>query len=118
MKKNSNKQLAGINKQIACDLKRARLLAGLTQKDLAAALGVTYQQIQKYENGTSQISVARFWQLTNLMDLSRPEIQSAENRTLPPAIDDQTLKLCSRIMSVEDPVFRDKITKAVYCLTG
>lgn len=36
-----------------------RANAGISQQDLAAALGVTYQQIQKYECGTNRLSVTR-----------------------------------------------------------
>lgn len=42
-------------------LRRTEL--GLTQDQLAAALGVSYQQVQKYENGANRISAARLWQI-------------------------------------------------------
>ncbi len=40
-------------------MRMRRLLNGLTQKELAAALGVSFQQIQKYEKGVSRIGPAR-----------------------------------------------------------
>ena len=118
MNKNSNKELSRINLQIARDLKRARLLAGLTQKDLANALGVSYQQIQKYESGTSHISAARLVQLTGLMQITCPELKPAAPNTETPDIDEKALKICSRIMNIKDPACREKIVNAVYCLTG
>ncbi|MCM1295093.1 MAG: helix-turn-helix domain-containing protein [Muribaculaceae bacterium] len=36
-----------------------RLRFGMSQKDLAAKTGVTFQQIQKYETGSNRISVSR-----------------------------------------------------------
>ena len=45
-----------IDRQLGTRLKRAREEANLTQSALAAAIGVTFQQIQKYERATNRIS--------------------------------------------------------------
>ena len=42
-------------------LRRRRRLLGLTQQQLASAVGVRFQQIQKYECGANRISAARLW---------------------------------------------------------
>ena len=39
--------------------RRAQL--GITQGDLARALGVSFQQLQKYEKGANRISASRLW---------------------------------------------------------
>jgi transcriptional regulator with XRE-family HTH domain len=44
-------------------LRRRRKLLGLTQQQIAAACGVRFQQIQKYECGSNRISAARLWQI-------------------------------------------------------
>lgn len=36
---------------------------GLTQQDLARAIGVTFQQVQKYERGTNRVSASRLLQI-------------------------------------------------------
>lgn len=36
---------------------------GLTQQDLARAVGVTFQQVQKYERGTNRVSASRLIQI-------------------------------------------------------
>ena len=46
--------------QRARDLRRA---AGLTQQQVASALGVTFQQVQKYEKGANRIAPARLMAL-------------------------------------------------------
>lgn len=38
-------------------LRQQRAICGMTQKQLGDALGITFQQIQKYELGTNQISL-------------------------------------------------------------
>lgn len=45
-------------------LRSARRLAGISQADLAAAAGVTFQQIQKYEKGTNRIAASRLLQFS------------------------------------------------------
>jgi transcriptional regulator with XRE-family HTH domain len=50
-------------------LRRRRRLLGLTQQQLAGAVGVRFQQIQKYECGANRISAARLWQLSEALDV-------------------------------------------------
>ena len=50
-------------------LRRRRRLLGLTQQQLAIAVGVRFQQIQKYECGANRISAARLWQLAEALEV-------------------------------------------------
>lgn len=65
-----------IDVQIGKKIREARLLARvsdgspMTQTDLGDAVGVSFQQIQKYENGTNRISGSRLWQVAE--HLKRP----------------------------------------------
>lgn len=50
--------------------KRVRLmrkLLGMSQAELGALLGVTFQQIQKYEHGANRISAGRLYDLSRVM---------------------------------------------------
>lgn len=49
-------------------LRRRRRLLGLTQQQLAAACGVRFQQIQKYECAANRMSAARLWQLAEVLE--------------------------------------------------
>jgi transcriptional regulator with XRE-family HTH domain len=50
-------------------LRRRRRLLGLTQQQLAASVGVRFQQIQKYECGANRISAARLWSLAEALEV-------------------------------------------------
>jgi transcriptional regulator with XRE-family HTH domain len=50
-------------------LRRRRRLLGLTQQQLAQAVGVRFQQIQKYECGANRISAARLWWIAAALDV-------------------------------------------------
>ncbi|MBB3453929.1 transcriptional regulator with XRE-family HTH domain [Rhizobium sp. BK313] len=49
-----------VDKQIGETIKGFRRLHGLSQSDLAEKLGVTFQQVQKYEKGLNRVSVSTF----------------------------------------------------------
>ena len=46
--------------------------AGLSQEKLAAAFGLTFQQVQKYEKGMNRISASRLQQAAHILDVSVP----------------------------------------------
>lgn len=48
-----------IDVQVGKRLREFREAQGLSQTDLASALGITFQQVQKYENGHNRISASR-----------------------------------------------------------
>ena len=50
-------------------LKALRMGRGLTQEKLAEPLGLTFQQIQKYESGASDLSVSRLLELARVLDI-------------------------------------------------
>lgn len=56
-------------KIIGQKIKQLRKEHGLTQTKLAEKLGLSYQQIQKYENGESQISVVRLADIAHILQI-------------------------------------------------
>jgi len=44
-----------------------RLAKGLNQSDLARHLGLSFQQVQKYEKGSNRISASKLWELSVLL---------------------------------------------------
>jgi transcriptional regulator with XRE-family HTH domain len=59
-----------IDVHVSKQLRARRMLLGLTQEGLAEHLGVTFPQVQKYENGTNRISASRLYTLAGLLDCS------------------------------------------------
>ncbi len=50
-------------------LKQIRGLRGLSQTNLADTVGLTFQQIQKYENGANRISASRLWEFAEHLNV-------------------------------------------------
>ena len=52
-----------IDVHVGGKVKMYRLLAGISQKQLGEFIGVTFQQVQKYENGVNRIGASRLQQI-------------------------------------------------------
>ena len=44
-----------------------RTLLNMSQEKLATAMGLTFQQVQKYERGLNRISASRLWEIANIL---------------------------------------------------
>jgi transcriptional regulator with XRE-family HTH domain len=56
-----------LNQHLGKQLRARRSSLGLTQTQVARAINVTFQQIQKYEKGTNGVSSSRLLQLANFL---------------------------------------------------
>jgi transcriptional regulator with XRE-family HTH domain len=52
---------------VGAKLRFARNSKGLSQEQLALKMGLTFQQIQKYEKGTNRIGASRLWQFCKIL---------------------------------------------------
>ena len=53
-------------------LRMRRVMLNMRQTDVGIAVGITYQQIQKYENGKNRISSSRLQQFSNVLQVPVP----------------------------------------------
>ncbi len=49
-------------------LRQARFLAGMSQEELGAGIGVSFQAVQKYEHGENRLSASRLFKAARLLD--------------------------------------------------
>lgn len=49
-------------------IRRVRQRTGITQEALAERIGMSYQQVQKYETGVNRISVSRLFDIAEALD--------------------------------------------------
>ncbi len=59
-----------VDTHVGHKLRARRELRGLPQKELARRLGMSFQQIQKYESGANRISASKMWQLCEVLDIT------------------------------------------------
>ena len=109
-----------------------RTLLGVSQEKLGDALGLTFQQVQKYERGANRVGSSRLYEISRFLDVSVSfffEEMSPETAEVPPGLAEEqkemeydplakreTLELVRAYYRIEDPRVRKRIfelTKAV-----
>ncbi len=50
-------------------IRHRRWMVGMTQQQLGEAVGIKFQQIQKYETGMNRVSASRLWDIAHAMDV-------------------------------------------------
>lgn len=70
MKINKNQAAGVIDICIGNMLRERRSQLGLSQEELGKAIGVSFQQIQKYEKGQNRMAAARLFQLAKVLGVS------------------------------------------------
>ena len=107
-----------------------RIELGLSQTDLAKACGITFQQIQKYENGANRISCSRLWQFAAVLalpvasffaGLGKPAIDQKRAKLADRGthrIDDDTAKIARKIASIKDERLRRRLKTMLAALAA
>ena len=121
-------------------LRMRRLYLGMSQSTLAHGLGLTFQQIQKYERGSNRISASRLFDLTRILDVpvsfffdDMPEkLDSSDRRREDemssfnagaqglgdPTAQRDTLELVKAYYSIEDLAVRRRICEIMRALAA
>jgi transcriptional regulator with XRE-family HTH domain len=58
-----------IDKHVGSRVRMRRMMLGMSQEKLGDALGLTFQQVQKYEKGTNRIGASRLQQISNALQV-------------------------------------------------
>lgn len=58
-----------VDKYVGSRVRMRRLMLGMSQEKLGEALGLTFQQIQKYEKGTNRIGASRVQQISEVLQV-------------------------------------------------
>jgi len=98
-------------------LRQARLVNNLTQADLAQRVGISFQQIQKYENGSNRISSSRLYQTARVLGLPVTyffdNLAAGTVDTTAPAIDqalpDRAIRTARALDQIPDGLVKDHL---------
>lgn len=58
-----------VDRHVGSRVRMRRMLVGMSQEKLGEALGITFQQIQKYEKGTNRIGASRLHQIARVLSV-------------------------------------------------
>lgn len=106
-----------------------RTLLSMSQEKLASALGITFQQVQKYENGTNRVGASRLFHIAKVLkvpvsfffegynNMSDDSAQVAETQEGIEASDmlnkKETVDLVRAYYTIEDPIVRKKFLEMI-----
>lgn len=63
----NHRRSTSVDAYVGCRLKQRREDLGLSQEKLAELLGLSFQQVQKYERGLNRVGASRLFQLCNIL---------------------------------------------------
>ncbi len=67
LSENDSRKPGPIDIHVGRRLRMRRALMGISQEDMAEAVGLTFQQVQKYELGSNRVSAARLYQFSDIL---------------------------------------------------
>ena len=106
-----------VDVQVGRRARERRTLEGMSQTAVAEKLGLTFQQLQKYERGDNRISASRLYELAQLFDVPVSYFfEGIEGGKIASSRDEmvtkrETLELVRAYYAISDPNVREKIRK-------
>jgi transcriptional regulator with XRE-family HTH domain len=58
-----------VDRYVGSRVRMRRIMLGMSQEKLGEALGLTFQQIQKYEKGTNRVGASRIQQISEILQV-------------------------------------------------
>jgi transcriptional regulator with XRE-family HTH domain len=127
-----------IDSHVGSRVRLRRTLLGMSQEKLGQAVGITFQQIQKYERGLNRIGSSRLYQFGQVLDVpvsyffenlpsdgaSASQTGLAEPGTAPPPMEDdnfsrrETLELVRAFYRIGDRNTRRRIYELIKAVAG
>lgn len=124
-----------IDIHIGSRVRLRRMMLGMSQETLGGHLGITFQQIQKYEKGTNRIGGSRLQAIARVLTVpvaslfqgAPGQAPVAGDQGFDPAATDhiaaflssaEGLRLNQNFLRIEDPKIRRKVVELVAALAG
>lgn len=62
--------ISSVDAYVGSRIRLRRGITGYSQEKLAEEMGITFQQVQKYERGLNRVSASRLWKLSKILGVS------------------------------------------------
>ena len=121
------KQANPIDAQVGNRVRLRRMLIGMSQERLGELLGLTFQQVQKYEKGVNRIGAGRLFEMSRILGVNIDYFYEgvnnqlaggfADNPSSPPVMEfvssGEGLQLSLAFMKIKDPKLRKRVLDLV-----
>ena len=118
-----------VDMHVGARVRLRRTLLGLSQEKLGEAIGLTFQQVQKYERGANRIGASRLYDLSKVLDVKvsyffedmsdqiaarsprqiRGTVQEEDSYEPDPMAKRETLELVRAYYKINDPRVRKRL---------
>jgi transcriptional regulator with XRE-family HTH domain len=126
------KTLNPVDKYVGSRVRMRRLMLSMSQEKLGDELGLTFQQVQKYEKGTNRISASRLQALSQILQVTVPfffdGLPAASSKGIPEAPSpayiseflstSDGLSLTKSFTQIKSPALRRCIVRLVEQIAG
>ena len=117
-----------VDRYVGSRVRMRRITVGMSQEKLGEALGVTFQQVQKYEKGVNRVSAGRLYEIAGVLGvpvsyffdgaeefLGPEQAEFAEDDSEPhaPVMTPEMLELISAFQKIEDISLRKSLLNTV-----
>jgi transcriptional regulator with XRE-family HTH domain len=118
-----SKRTAEADKRVGACVRAARVKAGLSQSKLANELGITFQQLQKYEKGKNRIAVSTLLLIAEALAVPVHSFfdaiarQSDDSSDWPDLLTKENIRLIKAYSGIGDAEVRRRIMNLVMAVT-
>lgn len=102
-------------------LKARRILANMSQERLAAALGISYQQLQRYESGKGRLPSAMLYHAAVALNVPVgyffEQLADTADPAIEPMVDKSTLAVARNLQEIADPHTRQCLVRLIDALS-
>lgn len=121
-----------IDAHVGAQVKLRRAVVGMSQTELANRLGITFQQVQKYEKGANRIGASRLYLIAEILNVTVQsffegadavvvDAPGAYEGAIDPMVDKYEefvrspggIDLCKAFVNIDDPAVRKRVVALV-----
>ena len=123
MNEQLSKRTAEADKRVGACVRAARVKAGLSQSKLAAELGITFQQLQKYEKGKNRVAVSTLLLIAEALSLPVQSFfdsikrQTTDAADWPDLLTKDNIRLIRAFSNINDLEVRRRIMGLILAVT-
>jgi transcriptional regulator with XRE-family HTH domain len=92
-----------VDEQIGRNIARRRAALGMTQSALAAHMGVSFQQVQKYETGQNRVACSRLLQIAEALNVAPADLFPTASWMPDQQTSRASLEECGRLLAQVQP---------------
>ncbi len=107
-----------VDAHVGRKLKELRLMRGKTQTEVAEGLGISFQQVQKYELGRNRVSASKLFEMSRILNVDPSYFfDGLADGTTVDTVDEESARIAAMVSRIGDIRVRAQIRSFIDSLT-